>query len=692
MASDVTLHLFIDGLWYIYPGYSADGWETEIGPSEETGTKASRIACTFQNDDLSLDPYNAASPLYGKIGRNSRMRLRAPVGTTLTQAEVSSWEPERTVDHKPGQQIGRSSVDVQAEGVLRRLGIWDEDLRSPMVRQTLAYLLLGYWPGEDGSDADQISNLAGSGVAASSFGGVDYAGADGPPGSDKVLKIDSTGTVTGVFARPPAGFSSGWQVGFALKLDTLPGSVNFVPMVRWTTSAGHIYTFGVSNAAFEVKITLTDGTLLDSQISLFGTNILPTRWMSYRVKVTDTGASVTVETAWYDDNGVVWGFTDTFAAAAPGVLIDWATSGDNIAFGHMFASYDTVVDLQSYDAVAAFNGYRGERALARYIRLCAEEGVSAYTLGLIADTPQMGRQRPGRFLELLEECATTDGGLIYDEPIDIALRFRTRMHRQMQAAPVLALTYPADIAPPLRRVTDDTGVSNNITVTNPDKGSANAVLATGRMSILPPPNGIGQVRKTVAVNLLSDAGLATRADWELARRTVDRPRYPTVTIDLLANPGLITGVNALRPGDLITITGLEPDVVKLHVLNIKQAGGAVERKATLTCVPAEVWGAGIYDAATALYDSGTTTLAGAESTTDVALGLTTVHPADVWPTTGYPRDLMITGERVRVTAMTAAAGVGPYTQTATVTRSVNGVVKAHLAGEEVHLADPVRYA
>jgi len=39
--------------------------------------------------------------------------------------------------------------------------------------------------------------------------------------------------------------------------------------------------------------------------------------------------------------------------------------------------------------------------------------------------------------------------------------------------------------------------------------------------------------------------------------------------------------------------------------------------------------------------------------------------------------------------MTAPAGTGPYTQTATVTRSANGVVKTHLAGARFRLAAPV---
>jgi hypothetical protein len=42
--------------------------------------------------------------------------------------------------------------------------------------------------------------------------------------------------------------------------------------------------------------------------------------------------------------------------------------------------------------------------------------------------------------------------------------------------------------------------------------------------------------------------------------------------------------------------------------------------------------------------------------------------------------------------MTTGSGTGPVTQTATVTRAVNGVSKTHVTGAEVHLFAPVRYA
>lgn len=48
-------------------------------------------------------------------------------------------------------------------------------------------------------------------------------------------------------------------------------------------------------------------------------------------------------------------------------------------------------------------------------------------------------------------------------------------------------------------------------------------------------------------------------------------------------------------------------------------------------------------------------------------------------------DWQVGSEIVRVTVMPAATGAGPYLQTATVTRSINGVVTTHLTGASVNL-------
>jgi hypothetical protein len=90
------------------------------------------------------------------------------------------------------------------------------------------------------------------------------------------------------------------------------------------------------------------------------------------------------------------------------------------------------------------------------------------------------------------------------------------------------------------------------------------------------------------------------------------------------------------------------------------------------------------------YDTAGSELDEALDTTETGVDvLTTIGP--LWTTDDdeTPFDVAVGGERMTVTDIGAeTAGV----QTFTVTRSVNGVVKAHAAGTPVRLWAPARYA
>jgi hypothetical protein len=149
----------------------------------------------------------------------------------------------------------------------------------------------------------------------------------------------------------------------------------------------------------------------------------------------------------------------------------------------------------------------------------------------------------------------------------------------------------------------------------------------------------------------------------------------------------------VREGDLITVTGYEPDPIPLLVIGIVERIGHVTRTFTFTTRPADLYLCGKYDDAATRYDSKTSTLNAGVTTTATALVITFTDRDDAWSTAGFfTYDLIISGERVRVTAMGAVTGSGPWTQTATVQRSQNGVVKALPAGAEVHAFNPTRYA
>lgn len=689
-----TVELFIDGAWVTAPAFSNQGpISSQIGPDVETGTRASKLDGTINNDTLNWDPENAAGIYYGKIGRNTKVRASVS-SATLTQAEMSEWDVSRTSEHVSGTNRGLAMVSFAAEGVLRRINKWTDPINSAMFRSIQSVpTLLGYFPMEDPSGAGTVSNLVTNGQFAATNGTVTFAGADGPAGSDKVLKLGSEGQVTGVWARPVAN-TAGFQLGFSMALDVLPATGTYEPFFRFSTSAGHIYTLFINNASYDFRITTADGTALGSSGSvLFGAGVDPTKWISYRLKITDIGTQVQVEPGWYpQDASVLYGITFAFTAPANGVLIDWGGVRPATAYGHLFATESTAVNLQTAAYLAAFNGYLGERAGRRTQRLFQEAGMSFYSLGDLDATAIMGRQRPDVFLDLIEECLRTDGALLYDEVADAgACTFVCRNYRTSLTTPALSLTYPTHIAS-YQRVTGDTGIANDVTADNADGQQANVTLTAGRMSISAPPAGISRVKKKIDVNYRYTTDLIARAQFELAKSSLDRPRYPSITIDLVANPGLIAAVVALRPGQLVQITGLEPDPVRVHVLSIAQTIGAIARTATITTLPAEVYDAGVYDAAGTLYDSGSTTLASGATTTATSLAITTADAREVWPTSGFPYVWKIAGERMNVTGMTAGVGTGPVTQTATVTRSINGVVKTLPAGAEIHLADPKRYA
>lgn len=689
-AVNLAVQLYVSGAWTTYAGYSEEGWSTRVGPDLESGLQPNKIEFTFASDDLSMDPSNVTSPLYGKIGRNTPARLLID-GTTITQAEASSWQPDKTPEHVPGVR-GRSWTSIVAEGLLRRLGRWEDPLDSPMTRQISGYTTLtGYWPLEDDSGAARLAQVVHGAPAGTYTGTVNLAGDNGAGGSDKTLTLGSDGIINGRFLVPGG---SGYQVCWTVKLAALPTSATYQTVFSFGDTLGRTYVMQVNNTTHQTIVTDADGVVLNS--SVIGAVPL-TEWTRYRIKVTVSGGTVTYEPAWYtQDASTAWGITATYAGTATGRPRSWTASGNawttNAAYGHVFATTDTTLDLFNGDPRSAFNGYLGERAGWRFNRLLGELGLNRYVTNANA-SPPMGRQKPGKIIDLLEEITRTDGGLIYDEPTDIALTMRP--YSTLINLPVsLALTYTTDVSPPLRKVIDDVGVVNDVTVSNWDGTTVRLEQTTGPLSTAPPPAGVGRYKKPVDVSLQRTDHLDDRANWELEQGTLDRPRYQAVVIDLLRLPGYRPAIAAMRPGDLISIAGLEPDIVYLRVINIERKGGAVADTATLNCLPAEVWLTGTYDNTARRLESSSTTLAAGATSTATTLNVTTVLKGDCWSSTSA-YDVLIAGERIGIPVggMSAPAGTGPWTQTATgVTRSKNGVVKAQTAGTEVHVANPARWA
>jgi hypothetical protein len=697
----VSVELYLSGAWTpVTPldqlTFSDDPIEIVRGFDASGKSQPSKIALTFNNDDNRFDPDDPTGPLYGIAGRNTPIRIKMS-GAELQRAELSSYAIENTADHVRGANRGRAQVAVVAEGLLRRLGRWTDQVRSPMYSIISARTTsIGHWPLEENADATALTNTLDGGQAGFA-GGVTFGDDDAPAGAAQSIKTSATSGLSGIFRKVPAT-NAGWQIAWSMKLNAIPPAV-LMPVLSWTTSNGYRWWWDVDNGGYRLTCRDRDNTLLMSQTVLYGTGAEPNQWITFRVKATATAGTVTAEMAWYPQGAsVLYGISPTFSGTT-GALATWIITGNthitDAHYSHIFGVQTGADNLQSSTALHAFDGYVGEPAGTRFARLTALFGITRYAVGSLTDTVPMGAQKPGTFLESLQECAVTDDALIYDTSDDIALTWVSRKARYNQTV-ALALTYPGDVGPPLRKVIDDPNIANSVTVKNVRGGEATAVRTTGPMSILAPPAGVGEYKGgDVTINADSDSRLPYRAGWELAKGTILGARYPIVRVDVLNNPGLATACQNLDPGEIITITAKAPEVIRLFMIQASQIIGHITRVFEFICAPADVWYPAKYDDTTTRYDSRASTLQTARTTTQTAWTALFPGLADQWTVrpASIPFDLLVAGERVRVTAVGAVAGTaGAYTQALTVTRSINGVIKAQLAGAELHVADVARYA
>lgn len=693
----VTLELFVNGVWTAVPLYSAAGFSVMRGlEAGATWPSPSSLNVEINNDSLAYDPSLPTSTLYGIAGRNTRARI-AINGTVRLWAEASVWVPDRTIEHVSGAGKGRAWVKLTAEGVLRRLGLWEEPLRSPMYRtNSLRASSIGHWSLEDDKDATRLANTGDvlPNQPGTFKGGVTLGESEGPDGAGTTAKVTAVSQLAGRFGI--ASGTAGWQICWSFKMPATPASATYGVMMTWFTSNGYRYTVDVNNTTYRLRVIDADGaSLLSSAITFGGRD--PNQWLTFRVKAFQSGGNVQAEWAWYaqgDPNEVGW--TDVFAGSI-GRLVQWQQNGDAVMagtwFSHVFGVTGVADSLVGSTAQMIFNGYRGERALTRFFRVCSENGITRYGIGSAADTQQMGPQRPDTLMAILKEIRETDDMRIDDERFDVALTARTR-RSMIGLTPSLTLTYPGQVKPPFKKIIGDKGAHNRVTVKNRDGGEVSAALLTGAMSVQAPPAGIGEAKGSVDVNVADESTqLDFLASWALAKGTLDRPRYEDVSVDLLANPGLAASCFAIREGDMIRVTGYEPEPVDLLVVGIENEGGAVENTVTFKTEPYEPYRTGRYDDGVARYDSRTSTVNFAQTTTSTNWAIKATDQNDVWSTTSLPYDWIVAGERVTVTAMTAAVAAGPtsYTQTATVVRSVNGVVKAQAVGNEIHIANARRW-
>ncbi|MET8475438.1 hypothetical protein ABZY90_19520 [Streptomyces sp. NPDC006422] len=598
-------------------------------------------------------------------GRTWTLNGHAEITNRKTRftGEVSSW-PARW-------DTGGFDVvtDVQAAGVLRRLGIGAVPLKSPLYRELTAPArssIVAYWPLEDGGEATAFASaFDGHPPMQVVTGDVTPAAYEEFVGADAVPTIDTGMLKATVPAYALDASTPAKQLMFVIKVPEA-GVVSTQRIVSMfnpgTRSTWSLYV----NTAGNLDLRAYDNEGVQQHASGFGTDSIngleklvvlqftepSSTQTAYLIYVMDIAASML--TAVPDDtlstftiSNTVTGTTRPFTSLRFGQ--DGAMNGT--ALGHVALGNSTA----SANGLAGPTvGWNAEEAPSRVMRLGNEEGIHAYATG--PGDEQMGVQAPNTALDLMRTAEQVDKGILAESRRILGVRYVTRA--SMYSQPVtLTLDYTGDdgLVAPLEPVDDDQTVTNDVTEQREGGASSRAVLTTGALSTAPPPAGIGLYDTSYTSNLLNDTQPIYHAGWRLHLGTWDEARFPQVTVNLATAPASIEAAAAVDVGSRLQITNprvwLPPDTIDLLAQGYTETMDQRSWTITYNCTPygpfnVAVEGDSTYDRA----DTEGSELAEALTDTETAVDvLTTSGP--VWTTDSaeHPFPVRIAGEVVTVT-------------------------------------------
>lgn len=677
---------FSGGLQWFRQG-SSNGWELI---TVDVGT-ASFVLISYQRQDS-----GGTDSIYVDDLRTIDAR-----GTGL----VWKWEPKRSIDFDPADPDGKGDAwcNVTAGGLLRLIGQASDPIRSPLYRaiSTSSVVPIQWWPLEDPEGVTSAASGLGlepmSPVTEVRYtlpdgtplvpGGLPRFQADGGvPGADSLVGLVDGGTLRGTCPAVTAGNYS-MDFVFRFKPGGNDGTVS-ADIFGWREVGGTLvhYTVNVDPTSITVfYANAADDAILASTGSVVAVlNVYDGAPHHFRFTVSQSGGNYAFQLA--IDRSILntGAIAGTLGRPTTFELNPGEDRGEYMpaAIGHV-TIWPTGIPP---DMGTPTFGTRGEEGGRRLLRFGVEEGWTVGIRDRVKATDTVGPQTVAPMPQLLADIERTEDGILYDQRGAIAIVLRTR--RSQYVEPVRAsLIYGTDPLQPLDPVNDDQTTNNDVTASNRDGKEYRAIVTSGhKASTSPFAGGVGRYPQTLDVNATGGVPQLLQIAWWWANKgTVEGARHPEIVVDLDADPTVESRVAGIDMGDRLQIPGLERDTVDLRVLGVSERLGANRRLLTFLTEPYRQFDVAIYDDTIKRYDSRTSTTSGTLTDVVASIVVTFTDLNDAWSTVNTPYDWIIEGERVRVTAMGAITGAGPWTQTATVTRSINGVIKAHAANEPVHM-------
>jgi hypothetical protein len=624
-------------------------------------------------DDQTIN--EAAVPQVGEIG------LFAGSGTGIVKFDsfqVDIWRAHAEISELPPRwDLSRNDkwVPIAARGILRRLGQGRKDLKSAVSLHLNSYsgLSKGWWPLEDDTGESAGNNVAGGTlglIQGLSFGTPDLTGTFRLPGVSGYAELASDTSSFSANAIPHTSSGKETYLWF-MRLPNLPASEVTVATL---TSTGTVRTWKINvQAGGALRVIGTDRsntTIVDNTVAAWNGNPdLPTGcWLACTLYLFQNGGNVDwalnhhrpgSDTFW-TNNGSVAATVGAFTGISfkgSSVL----TAAGNFQFTQVM-QYAGDLPFVDYDFERAAVAYDGELATSRFIRLCNNAGISNTTTGYSGTSTPMGYQLPAKLVDLLEDCAKVENGILMESRDDFELCLVTRDSLWDRYTHSLDIDQ-GHLSMPLEPTNDDQQTRNDVTVSRPSGGFRRSIQDTGPLNVNPPEtdlDGVGTYDEQTEVNFSTDAFCQSLADFRRARGTLPEPRYPSMHADLTATayrtaPALAAAILAIDSGDSITLTNPEADYAPREqlVVSYTETLDQMDWDLVFTTLPGTVYRVGVMGYTTRIDSISNYTQASFVSGTDTKLKSTLTGTGHPWVTilaseVSFPFEIEVGGVRLTV--------------------------------------------
>lgn len=661
------------------------------GRNDEAGTtQASRCTLVLDDTDGWLSPRHPSSPWYLLWGRDTpiRVKQRYTVGGSLVdflrfQGGVDSIAPTW-----PSGEGSVARVEISASGRLKTVtqgGVLHSPLARGISSQTNGVSHtppMLYYPFEDASGSTSAAEFFGGPALALSGGTVSWGADSSIVGSAPIAKL---GTGASFAVQVPTYANTGsWRIEFLVSLPSAPG-VDVNLLTWWTTGGtgdGWKARYQSSDQTIRLQSFGPSGELLGAGgvnfAGLYGKTVFVV------VNAQQSGGSLNWQIDVFATGGGGSGQTGTTASFTLGILRRAATTQlsqvDGGSYGHL--ALFNVADTYSGGLFTNFDfvyldGHTEEDATSRIVRVLGENGVTMDSPTLHND-PQhfMGPQPVASLATILREAEAVDNGILCDG-VGPGLTYLPLGGRYNATAKLVLDAARGQVKMPFLPVEDDQRTRDDVTASRPSGSSARYKVGTGRY---PDP---------VTVNTADDTSLMDEAAFRVALGQAPEMRVPTISIQLRDKPELLQQWLKCDIGSRFTVANLPPQYppggLDLVIEYYTETFDGTWHTVDLIGFPFAPFRTHIIaDATQGRLESAGHTVAADITTTAASVQVSTAAGQQLLTTKAafpadFPFDLDIEGERVTVTDLTGSSSP----QTLTVTRGVNGVVKAHSAGAVV---------